>query len=192
MKLSPASSEALQTYTQAQVALGGIDPAIAGWESWIAKHPTDAQATEILGALEEAKGDQDKAMEEYKKAIAIDPNNGVASNNLAYLMMETGDNVDVALSLAQTARRILPNSPQTADTLAWIYYFKGNYISARDLLEGALKDTPEDASMHYHLGMTYAKLNDKSDAETHLKKAAALAPNTKTGQDASDELNKLG
>jgi cellulose synthase operon protein C len=121
-----------------------------------------------------------------------DPNNGVASNNLVYLMMQTGDNVDVALSLAQTARRILPNSPQTADTLARIYYFKGNYVSARDLLEGALKQMPDDASMHFHLGMTYAKLNDKSDAQIHLKKAATLAPNTKTGLDANDELDRLG
>jgi Flp pilus assembly protein TadD len=130
-------------------------------------------------------------MDEYKKALVIDPNNGEAANNLAYLMVENGDNVDVALSLAQTARRILPDSPQTADTLAWIYYFKGNYVSARDLLEGALKETPDDASMHLHLGMTYAKLNDKSDAATHLKKATALAPNTKTGQQASSELAKL-
>jgi hypothetical protein len=46
--------------------------------------------------------------------------------------------------------------------------------------------------MHLHLGMTYGKLNDKSDAVLHLKKAAALAPNSKTSRDAGDELAKLG
>ena len=107
-------------------------------------------------------------------------------------MMENNDNVDVALSLAQTARRVLPDSPQTADTLAYIYYYKGNYVSARDLLENALKVTPDDASMHLHLGMTYAKLNDKPDAQLHLKKAVALAPNSRAGQQASSELAKLG
>jgi Flp pilus assembly protein TadD len=94
--------------------------------------------------------------------------------------------------LAQTARRLLPDSPQTADTLAWVYYYKGAYGAARDLLETALKAAPDDASMHFHLGMVYAKLNDKSDAQVQLKKATALAPTTKVGKDASAELTKLG
>jgi Flp pilus assembly protein TadD len=124
--------------------------------------------------------------------MQLDPNSAVAANNLAYLMVENGQNVDVALTMAQTARRLLPDSPQTADTLAWIYYYKGNYGAARELLESALKISPNDASMHFHLGMTYSKLYDKADAQQHLKKAVALAPNTKTAKDASDALAKLG
>ena len=191
MQLSPSSPGAVQTYTQAEVALGQIDPAIGTWEQWIATHPADSHATAILGTLEEAKGDQAKAMDYYKKTLQIDPNNAVAANNLAYLMLETGQNLDMALSLAQTARRGLPDSPQTADTLAWIYYYKANYISARDLLEDALKTTPNNVSMHYHLGMTYLKMNDKPDAQLHLKKAAAIDPNSKLGKAAAAELAKL-
>jgi tetratricopeptide (TPR) repeat protein len=150
------------------------------------------RANQILGALEEAKGDDSKAMDQYKKTLQLDPNNAIASNNLAYLMVENGQNVDVALTLAQTARRILPDAPQTADTLAWVYYYKQNYGEARDLLESALRMSPDDASIHFHLGMTYIKLNDKADAQLHLKRAATLAPNTKAGKDASAELTKLG
>jgi tetratricopeptide (TPR) repeat protein len=106
-------------------------------------------------------------------------------------MMETGQNIDVALSLAQVARRGLPNSPDTADTLAWAYYQKGNYSSARDLLEDASKTSPDNAAIHYHLGMTYTKLSDNSDAVIHLKKAAALAPNSQTAKDADKELGLL-
>lgn len=107
-------------------------------------------------------------------------------------MLDTGQNVDVALTLAQTARRVLPNSPSTADTLAWAYYHKGTYASARDLLEDALKAEPNSAAMHYHLGMVYSKLADKQDATLHLKKAAELAPNTQTAKDAEKELSSLG
>jgi tetratricopeptide (TPR) repeat protein len=107
-------------------------------------------------------------------------------------MVESGQNVDVALTMAQNARRSLPDSPETADTLAWVYYYKGNYDAARDLLESALKETPDSASMHLHLGMTYVKLNDKADALTHLKKATALDPSSKAGKDANAELAKLG
>jgi cellulose synthase operon protein C len=54
-------------------------------------------------------------------------------------MLQNGENVDVALTLAQTARQRMPNSPSTADTLAWAYYYKGTYGFARDLLEDAIK-----------------------------------------------------
>ncbi|HEV2618984.1 MAG TPA: tetratricopeptide repeat protein, partial [Acidobacteriaceae bacterium] len=191
MQLAP-SSGAVETYSQAQVALGNIDSALSVWQNWETAHPKDVTAPNILGSLEEAKGDDQKAMDEYKKALEIDSNDAVASNNLAYLMVENGQNVEVALELAQTARRILPNAPETADTLAWIFYYKGNYGASRDLLETALKTYPNDVSMHYHLGMIYTKLNDKPDAVLHLKKAAALGPATRPGQDASAELEKLG
>ncbi len=107
-------------------------------------------------------------------------------------MMQRGQDIDVALSLAETAHRGMPNSPNTADTLAWAYYNKGTYGSARDLLETAEKTAPEDASIEYHLGMIYSKLGDKADAITHLKKASALAPNTRTQKDADQALQTLG
>jgi len=191
MQLAPQSSEAVQTYTQAEVAMGNIDTAIGVWDKWLVSHPNDIQATNLLGSLEEAKGDQSKAMQDYKKTLQVDSTNAVASNNLAYLMVQNGENVDVALTMAQTARRGLPDSPQTADTLAWIYYYKGNYEASRDLLESALKENPDNASMHLHLGMAYAKLNRTTDAVPQLKKAESLDPNGKVGQDAKTELAKL-
>ena len=130
-------------------------------------------------------------MASYKKALAIQPEQPVAANNLSYLMIETGQNVDVALSLAQIARRAMPDSPNTADTLAWAYYQKGNYDSARDLLEDAAKADPNSASIHYHLGMTYVKLSRNTDAATQLKKAVSLAPNTPTAKDAQKALDLL-
>ena len=57
-------------------------------------------------------------------------------------MMERGQDIDVALSLAEAAHRGMPNSPNTADTLAWAYYNKGTYGSARDLLESVEKNDP--------------------------------------------------
>ena len=55
--------------------------------------------------------------------------------SLAYRMLQNGENVDVALTLAQTARQGMPNSTSAADTLAWAYYYKGTYGFARDLLK---------------------------------------------------------
>src|ERR1035438_2244007 len=143
--------------------MGDLDSAMGQWQTWLGSHPNDIHAINTVASLEEAKGDQGKAMEFYKKVLQLDSSNAVASNNLAYLMVETGQNMDVALTLAQTARRTYPDSPQTADTLAWVYYHKDNYSAARDLLESALRSNPDDPSIHLHLGMTYNKLNDKAN-----------------------------
>lgn len=107
-------------------------------------------------------------------------------------MLEKGENVDVALSLAQTAHRALPNSPSTADTLAWAYYHKATFAFARDLLEDAVRTEPNDASMQYHLGMVYSKLRNKNDAAIHLRKAISLAPDSPTARDAKAALQGLG
>ncbi len=37
--------------------------------------------------------------------------------------------------------------------------------------------------------MIYSKLSDKANASLHLKKAAALAPNSQTAKDAQKELS---
>jgi tetratricopeptide (TPR) repeat protein len=191
MQMNPASPLAAQTYTQAEVNLGDLDSALSTWQNWTNSHPGDAHAIQVLGSLEAAKGDDEKAMDTFKKALQLDPNNGVAANDLAYLMVENGENVDVALTLAQTARRVLPDNADTADTLAWVYYYKENYTAARDLLESSVKTYPDSAPIHLHLGLTYSKLNDKTDAIAQLKKAASLAPNGKVGKDAAAELAKL-
>jgi len=191
MQYSPNSLDAVNVYTQAQIYLHNVDSAIATWQGLADAHPNSAQPWQILGSLMEAKGDQMKAMDEYKKALQLDPNNAVSANNLAYLMVQNGQNADVALTLAQTARHAMPDSAHTADTLAWVYYFKGNYYAARDLLEGALRINPDNPSMNLHLGMTYSKMNDKNNAMQYLKKAAALQPNSTTSQTANAELMRL-
>ncbi len=192
IQLNSGDGEAVMLFAQIEVQRGQTANAIGAWEQWSAAHPTDAGAFAILGTLEESRGDLSKAEADYRKSLAIQPQQPIAANNLAYRMLVNGENPDVALTLAQTARQGMPNSPNSADTLAWAYYYKGAYGFARDLLEDAVKTEPNDAAMQYHLGMVYSKLQDKSDAATHLKKAVLLAPDSSTAKDARTALEGLG
>ena len=192
IQLNPNDGEAVVLFAQIQVQRGQVANAIGAWEQWSKAHPNDAGPYAILGSLEEARGDIGKAETYYKKSLQIQPEQALAANNLAYRMLENGENADVALTLAQTARRAMPNSPKTADTLAWAYYHKGTYAFARDLLEDAVKADPDSAAMQYHLGMVYSKLSDKSSAVVHLKKAVSLAPDSPTAKDAKAALQGLG
>ena len=193
IQLNPDDGEAVVLLGQIQVQRGQVASAISAWEQWLNSHPNDAGALAILGTLEESRGDFGKAEAYYKKSLQIRPQQPIAANNLAYRMLQNGENVDVALTLAQTARQGMPNSPSAADTLAWAYYHKGTYAFARDLLEDAVKTDPNNATIQYHLGMVYSKLQDKNNATIHLKKAASLAPSdSPAAKDARVALQGLG
>ncbi len=192
MEVNPDDGEAVALYAQLQVQRGQAANAIGAWEQWSKAHPSNAGALAILGTLVESSGDTRKAEDYYKKALALQPAQPVAANNLAYLMLQNGENVDVALTLAETARRGMPDSPNSADTLAWAYYFKGTYGYARDLLEDAIKINPNSTAMQYHLGMVYVKLGDRNNATIHFKKAISMEPNSQAAKDARAALQGLG
>jgi predicted Zn-dependent protease len=199
MDLDPASQRAVQVYAQAAASMGNVDEAIQIWDRWAIAHPKDPAPVSMMAMLEDQKGDTAKAMVDYKKTLDLASSAGtgaknaqaLAANNLAYLMVENNQSTDMALTYAQLARNELPHSPDTADTLAWVYYHKGTFSTARSLLEDALKQNPDNAAMHYHLGMTYNMLGRKSDAEVQLKKAVSLDPNGKPGKDAAAALAKM-
>ena len=101
----------------------------------------------------------------------------VAANNLAYLMLSHGENPNVAFTLAQTARKGLPNLPNSADTLGWAYYNQGVYSAAIDLLAGSIKANPKNPNYHYHLGMAYQKQAKYALAKEGVQGALQINPN---------------
>jgi Flp pilus assembly protein TadD len=110
--------------------------------------------------------------------------------------MQTGGNTDVALALAQTAHNEMPDSPVIADTLGWIYYQKGAYQSAVTILQQALKrqqknSFPDNANIHYHLGMAYAKSGDDVPARQQLERMLKMNPTSSDATDARKQLAEL-
>jgi tetratricopeptide (TPR) repeat protein len=103
-------------------------------------------------------------------------------------LIEHGGDPNLALSLAQTARRGLPKAEATADTLAWASYHVGAYDSAKKLLEAAAKQQPENAAYQYHLGMTYLKLNEPAKGKAALQKALNIAPQGPHADDIREQL----
>ncbi len=91
--------------------------------------------------------------------------------------------------MAQVARRALPDSPNVADTLGWIYCQKGIYGLAIYLLEEAAKGTPTDATVQYHLGLTYKRNKDLERARLHLERTLQLAPDLPEGSEIRKILN---
>ena len=156
---------------------GSADQAIAAYQRALVSNPSDLRLYIGLASLFETRGEWQQAQDLYKKALQIQPDNPLAANNLAYLMLEHGGDVNVALSLAQTGRRGLPNSPASADTLGWAYYHQGAYNAAVDALQQAVSGDPKNPTYHYHLGMTYEKANNLALAKKQFESTLQISPN---------------
>jgi len=194
--LDKNNGDALLKLGQVQVAKGNTNEAIATYQNSIKNNPREASFYVLLGELYESKQDWSNAKQAYQKALDLKPDNPLASNNLAYVMLETGGNVDVALSLAQTARRGMPDSPNAADTLGWVYYQKGAYRSAIDLFQEALKlaeknKAPENPTVHYHLGLAYEKTEQPALARQPLERVLKINPNYSSAADVKKILSQL-
>jgi len=193
LSLEKQNSDALLKLCEVQAAKGEMDQAIATARQGISDNPRNVDLYILLGRFYESKSDWTQAEAAYRNALNINPQHPLASINLAKLMLQTGGNLDVALSLAQTAHRSLPNSPAITDTLAWIHYQKGAYQSAIGLLQEALSlqekvHAPDNSEIHYHLGMAYAKSGQTAFARQQLERAIKLNPNS---VDAKKQLAQL-
>ncbi len=190
------NSDALIKLGEVQAAKGEVDQAIATYQQAIKDHPRNPNFHILLGELYESKRDWTQAQTAYQEALDLAPNDPLASNNLANVMLQLGGNLDVAMALAQTARRGLPDSPDAADTLGWVYFQKGAYQPAIDLFQEALKlsaknKAPEDPGIHYHLGLAYQKTNQPALARQHLEKVLKINPNYSDAADVKKQLALL-
>ena len=132
----------------------------------------------------------------YQKALAIRPEHPQAAGDLAFVMLQLNQNLDVALSLAQTARRGLPQSPHVLNTLGKIYYQKGVYSSAIDCFQEVLKRKPEfksddDSQIHYQLGLAYAKSGQPALARQELQLMLKMSPSSLNAPAAKKQLAEM-
>jgi cellulose synthase operon protein C len=192
IELDKNNSDALLKLGEVQAAQGSVGQALALYQQSIKDHPRDIQFYILAGEMYESQSDWTNARSMYQKALEIQPDNPPASNNLAYVMLQQGGNVDVALAMAQTARRGMPDSSNAADTLGWAYFQKGVYQSAINLFQEAIrlneKKGTDDPTVHYHLALAYQKANQPAQARQQLERALKIDPNN---QDARKALAQL-
>jgi Flp pilus assembly protein TadD len=171
---------------ETQAALGSLPQAVASAQLAVQQNPHDVRSYALWGLLEEKSGNWQKAEEAYRRALQIDSGYVLVASNLAFLLLDHGGNVDYALSLAQTARNAVPDSPTTADTLAWAYVMKGVYGSAVDLLEKAVAQTPENPTYRFHLAVAYLRMGNSAAAASQFHQILKMDPR----YDKADEIRQ--
>ena len=161
------------------------------FEHLLARNPRSVPAHVMLGILAERAGQRDEAAQSYQRALAIEPNAAIAANNLAWIYVATNRDLDQALSLAQTAKRLMPEDPGVNDTLGWIYVKKGMTSLAIPSLERAVKAMPDEPMFNYHLGRAYLDSLELGRARPLLTKAAASPVSFEGIEEAKKALAEL-
>jgi tetratricopeptide (TPR) repeat protein len=119
-------------------------------------------------------GDKDGAMDRLREIVRQYPGNAGSRNDLAWLLAESGGNLDMALSLAEEARSLDP-TPDILDTLGWVHIKRSEAAAAVSVLEKAHAEAPNSASIRYHLGSALAMAGDSQRAREMLQSAVDAA-----------------
>ena len=109
----------------------------------------------------------DEAIASYEKSITLNDDLAISKNNLAYLLAESGRDLDRALELAQEAKQQLPDDGNASDTLGWVLLKRGLPSAAIGYLQEAAERFPEEAFeiqaiVQDHLAIAYEE-NDEAD-----------------------------
>lgn len=150
---------------------GRLDEARRYFEHVLEKDPALVSGYMMLGIIDEIQKKYGEAAERYKRALDRDPNFAPAANNLAWHYAEREGKLDIALELARRAKQLLPDDPNVADTLGWVLYRRGLFAAAIEHLKFSAEKLPQNAEVHFHLGMAYLRNGDKARAKAELTTA---------------------
>ncbi len=125
----------------------------------------------LLGAIYERQKFFDKAEEQFKKALAVNPKNAPVLNYYGYMLGDLGIRLDEAEALVQQALKEDPFNGAYLDSLGWIYFKENKLDVSESTLRKAVEREKHDATIHSHLGDLYAKTGRSDLAAAEWEKS---------------------
>ena len=188
LKLSSISE--LGTKLHAVLKVGGkqqdADKFSATWQK---DNPRDAAFTFYLGDEAIARKDFATAEKQYAVVVALQPNNSVALNNLAWVTGKLGK--DGAVAFAEKAIALAPNQPAFLDTLATLLSAKNEYARAVELQNKALSLQPRNDAFRLNLAKIHLAGGKKELARKELDELAKLGARFPQQPEVADLLKRM-
>jgi tetratricopeptide (TPR) repeat protein len=147
----------------------------------------------ILGGLYSAAGEHDKAIDRFRRVLAIEPNHVAALNDLAYaLAVHRPEAMKEALTLAQRAYTMAMGNPMIVDTLAWVLHLSGEETEARRVIAAAVRGAPNNAEIQLHAAIIDAAAGAYETSARQLARALELDPALEQNPDVQQLRLTLG
>ena len=171
-----ASSEVgkLLLKAEARQSRGDKAGAIVALETATDREPRLTAAHLMLAGLYEDVHDYDRAIERYRRVLAVAPKEPASLNNLAYALAVHKNAAAEALPIAQQAYEASGGAASSADTLGWIYYLLGRHGEAEKLLDEGASRAPGNAEIQLHVAHNLAALGRAAAARAALAKSLQL------------------
>jgi tetratricopeptide (TPR) repeat protein len=112
----------------------------------------DAFLWQHLGDLNLKYRNYHGAVVAFKQSLKWNPDNAVVLNNLAYTLIETGQDLPQALEMARMSVEKLPNLVFNLDTLAWALHKNGQNSEALEIMNSIFHGRSEvspEVDFHY-------------------------------------------
>jgi eukaryotic-like serine/threonine-protein kinase len=130
-----------------------------------------------LGKIHRLTGKYDLALQEYQRALQLDPRNADADIGLALSYDNAGRTADAEAAFRK-AIALRPDSWDGYNQLANFLDDHQRHDEAIVQYRHAIELTPDNAALYLNLGATYSDMGEKhyADAEQMLRKSIALEP----------------
>ena len=153
LKLEPDSEEAITALAFLYTSEGDATRA-AEVLSNVPDSARSAKLYSVLGYTYEQEKDYKKAVDAYRKAIALDRDNLDAIRGLAQNLMNDGQ-TDAALEQYKVIADANPEDPQTHLRMAEIYRKQGKFDLALENLKAAQSVVPDSMEVPYNMAVIY-------------------------------------
>jgi tetratricopeptide (TPR) repeat protein len=190
--VDPASMPAYSLLGRIYLSQKRLDAARAQFEKVAARQERPVGPLTLIGTIHMLQNRTPDAQQTFERVMQLDSKAAVAANNLAWIYLENGGSLDVALHLAEVARAGMPNAAEVNDTVGWAYYKKGAMPEAISALRRSLEIDPKSASTLYHLALAYDTSGDRVEARRVMTLYLQVDPSSERSADVRKRLQALG
>jgi tetratricopeptide (TPR) repeat protein len=145
------------------------------WTHTLACTSRNSVAEGNLGAAVLQKGQVDKAIPHFQKALEIKPNYAEAESNLGVVFLQKRQ-PDNAMPHFQKALEINPHYAEAESNLGAALLQKGEVDGAIAHCVSALEIKPDCAEAHYNFGNALLQKGQMDEATTHYQEALKIRP----------------
>ena len=169
-KHNPENYDIVTAYGMLLSESGELDRGIDMLQKGLAMIDFDPRVWDLLGTAFWRKGDEQKAVEHYRKALSLDPNSAKIFSNLGALYfsksMKTQDRTDYnqAMEYFKIAIGYDPNLVIAYRGLGLGYKAVGRVSDAVSVWEKALTIDPSDDFINLNLGKAHLERGEKASA----------------------------
>lgn len=128
-----------------------------------------------------------------QNAVGHYPENADLLNTYAYLIADyqLEEKYDTAKKLLNKALEMDPENIMYWDSLAWLFYRKGEYTKALEAMKLPMENQVDNSEIAYHLGAIYYQLQDKDQAVYYLRLAIKLENHDRSVEKSKELINKI-